>query len=86
MRSVVRAPRRGLTSGISRRVGRTALTADCRETNNSWGLLAHTEQRINGGDVTNVVGDLELTVSAGALGVNDTLGNALAVKESQQVE
>ena len=75
-----------LTSRVSRRIGRTRLTTDGGETNNSRGLLAHAGEHVNRADVADIVGNLEFTIGTGALGVDNTLGDALAVKVSEQVD
>lgn len=76
----------GEATGITGTVGGTLLTTDGREAHKGLGLLANTLEHVNGGDVTDVVGDLEFTVGTGTLGVDDTLGDSLAVKVGQQID
>lgn len=37
-------------------------------------------------NIANVIGHFEFTVGSGSLGMNDSLGNALAIKVRQQVD
>lgn len=48
------------TSGITSRIGRALLTTNSRETGKSLGLLADLVEHVDGGDIANVMGDLEL--------------------------
>lgn len=68
------------TSGVSGRVCRARLTTDGRESGDTLGLLANAVQHVDGGDIADVVGNFELSVSTGALGVDDALWDTLAVK------
>lgn len=68
----------GEASRIPSSVGRALFASDGRETNYGVGLLANTAEHISGGEVTDIVSDLKLSVSAGTLGVNYSLRDALA--------
>ena len=75
----------GEATGIASAVRRTFLATDGRETGETLGLLANGLEHINDCDVADIVGDLELSIGASTLGVNDTLWDSLPVKVCQKV-
>ena len=71
---------------VARGIGRTRLATDGGEAHSDGRTVADLVEDGGAADVGDIVGDLEVTVCAGTLGVNDTLGNALAVKVSEEVD
>ena len=67
------------TPKVALGVGRSALSGDVRETHETLALRARL-QGLGLGVAAEIATDLERTVSAGALGMDDALGNALAVE------
>lgn len=74
------------TSGVSGRVCGTLLTTDGRESGNTFGLLANTVEHVDGANIANVIRHLKLSKGASTLGMDDTLGDTLAVKVGEQVD
>jgi hypothetical protein len=67
------------TPKVALGVGRSALPGDVRETHETLALRAPL-QGLGLGVAADIASNLERTVSAGALGMDDALGNALAVE------
>lgn len=76
----------GETSGVSGGVGGALLATDGGESGEGLGLLANGGEEVRGDEIGDVVGHLKLSVSAGALGVHNSLRNSLSVEMSQQVD
>uniref|UniRef100_A0A182JAW5 Uncharacterized protein n=1 Tax=Anopheles atroparvus TaxID=41427 RepID=A0A182JAW5_ANOAO len=76
----------GETARIAGRVGRAALTADGREAYGERRLLADRLKYLRRTVLRDVVRHLEVAEGAGALGVDHTLRNALAVEVGQLVD
>ena len=70
----------GEATGVTSRVGGSTLATDGREAGGRARLVADLGEDVGAADVGDVVGDLKDTVGSGALGVDDTLGDPLAVK------
>ena len=70
-----------VTSGISR----SGLTTDSGEADSCTGLGANFFEEAGTGEVTDVVGNLEVTVGTSTLGVDDTLWDTLSVEVSEEV-
>jgi hypothetical protein len=70
----------GESTGIAGSICGTLLTSDSREASEERGALANAVQELGLGVLADVVGDLEVTMGTSTLGMDDTLGNALAVK------
>ena len=68
----------GKTTRVTGGVGRALLTTNGREANNSLGLLADLVEHVHAGEVSDVVGDLELAIGTGTLGMDNSLGDSLA--------
>lgn len=68
----------GEASRITGGVGRALLATDGREASNALGLLSDLAEHVDGRDVSDIVGHLEFTVSTSTLGVDYSLGDALA--------
>lgn len=75
----------GETTGISGSVGRTLLATNGGKSGKGSGALANLAEEVGAGQVRNVVSDLKVTEGTGTLGVDDTLGDSLAVKVGEQV-
>lgn len=65
---------------ITSQVMRSGLASDSREADSDWAFLALGAEDIGGCEFWNGVCALEVAVSATALGVNDALGDTLAVE------
>ena len=76
----------GETTGIAGSIGGTLLASDGGETGEERSALADTVQELGLGVLGDVVGDLEVTVGSSTLGVDNTLGDTLAVKVGQLVD
>lgn len=72
----------GETTRITRRIGRTLLTTNGRESDESLGLLPNAIEHIGRGEVANIVGHLKLSISTRTFGMNNSLGNSLAYMKS----
>ncbi len=70
----------GEATRIAFGIGRSLLAADGGKTQEDLGLLADGGQERRLGPVRDVAGDAEDAVGAGALGMDDALGDALAVE------
>mgnify|MGYP007046485915 FL=1 len=73
------------TSWVSGGIWRAGLTAHSGKSGHQLGLFANSVQKFGRANVGNVVGHLELTVSAGTLGVHDTLWDSFTVKVGKRV-
>lgn len=74
------------TARVAGQVRSSALTADGRETNTDGALLVLGGEDVCHAEVVKRVGCLVETVGSTTLGVNDTLGNTLAVEVRKQVD
>ena len=68
----------GKATRITRGISRALFTTDSRESKKSLGLLSNTVKEIGRGEVADIVGHFELSISTSTLGVNHSLGNSLA--------
>ena len=68
---------------VARGVGGALFAADSGEPGEHFGLLARPREELGARVLRHVGGALELAVGAGALGVHDALGDALAVEVRQ---
>lgn len=73
------------TTRVTSQIRSTALTTNSRETDRDRALLVLLED-IRQAKVVQRISGLVETVSATALGVNDTLGDTLAVKVREQID
>jgi hypothetical protein len=71
---------------VTRGVRRAALTTDGGETDGRAGASADFGEELGAGEVGDVVCDFEVAVCAGAFGVDDALGDALAVEVGEEVD
>ena len=71
--AVFRTKLDGKSARIACRVGRAALTSDCGDARSDLAFVSNFLENFRAREVGDVVGDLEVTVSAGTLGVHDTL-------------
>lgn len=75
----------GETSGISLGISRSLLTTDGGETSEDGGSLADGIEELSLADLGDIVSGFEITVRTSTLGVDDTLGDSLAIEVSQLV-
>lgn len=64
------------TTGVTGGICRTELTTDSGETDGDRRCLADLVEKRGAGQITDVMGDLENTVSTGTLGMDDTFWTA----------
>lgn len=76
----------GKSTRITSSVGRTRLATDSGESNGGLDLVANLAKEWLGGDVGEIMGHFEVTVSTGTLGVDDTLRNTLAIEVGEEVD
>jgi hypothetical protein len=76
----------GESAGVACGVCRARLAADGREAGGDGGLVADLAEEAGTADVRDVVRDLEDAVCTCPLGMDDALGDALAVKVGEQIE
>lgn len=73
-------------TGVTRGIGGAGFATDGGEARGDAHLLADLlEERLRG-DVAQIMGDLEVAVRAGGFGVDDTLGNALAIEVREEID
>lgn len=70
---------------IARSVGRARLATDSGEAHGDGRTVADLVEDGGAANVGDIVGDLKVPMCTGALGVDDTFGNALAVKVGEKV-
>jgi len=75
----------GEATGVASGIGRARFTTDSGETDCCADSLSHRPQQRLGSDVTEIMGDLEVTVSTSTFGMDNSLRNALSVKVSEEV-
>jgi hypothetical protein len=71
---------------IPRRIRTPLLAAHRTEPAHDLRLLSHSTEDVRIADVSNVVRDDELAICASTFGVNDALGDALAVEMGEEVD
>ena len=76
----------GEATGITSGVGRPRLATDSGETDSGSSTGTDFLEESGAGEITNVVGHFEVTVGTSALGVDNTLGNSLAVEMGKEVD
>jgi len=74
------------TSGISFGIGRTLFTTDSGESGEDGSSLSEGVQEFSLAVLGDVIGDFEITVSAGTLGVDDSFGDSFSVKTGKFIE
>jgi hypothetical protein len=75
----------GEATGVASGIGRARFTTDSGETDCCADSLSHRPQQRLRSDVTEIMGDLEVTVSTSTFGMDNSLRNALSVKVSEEV-
>ncbi len=73
------------TSRVSGTISRALLATNGREASDTWSLLADTSQHVNRGNVADIIGNLELAIGTGSLGVDNTLGDSLPVEMGEKI-
>jgi len=73
------------TTWVTVTVTGSPLAGDGREAEESWRALADSVHELGLGVLAKIVCDLDITVGGRALGVDDTLGDALTVEMSELV-
>lgn len=73
-------------TGVTGSVGRTGFTTDGGETHCSSDFLADFLEEGRGGDVSEIMSDLEVTVGAGTLSMDNSLGNTLTIEVSKEID
>lgn len=76
----------GETTGVTSGVGRSRLATDGGEADGGTNFLANTLEEGLRRDVAEVVGDLEVTMGSGTLGVDDTLWDTLTIEVSKEID
>lgn len=71
---------------VARSIGRAGLATDRGEAHGDGGTIADLVEDGGTADVGDIVGDLEVAVCASTLSMDDTLGDALAVKVSEEID
>ena len=71
---------------ITSSIRRSRLPSNSRESDGQGSLLAHSAEEVCSGDVAEVMGGGEDTMGASSLGVDNTLGDTLAVKVGEKVD
>jgi len=76
----------GKTSGISFSISRTLFTTDSGESSENGSSLSDGVQKFGLAELGDVVGDFEVTVSTGALSVDDSFGDSFSVETGELVD
>ena len=72
-------------SRIASGVRRSLFTSDCRKTCNTFCLLTHSIEHIQGSQITDVVRNLKFSICSSTLGMDDPFRNTFAIEVGEEI-